>query len=198
MKSLLKNTYNTRYLLSGDKRFMRSDAPLKISEEEKQWLISQNICTIFDLRSKEEYISRPSAFEGDLRFQLHHIPVTGGATIPSLPQEVSQSYISMIDFTMLKIIDSILHASTSVLYFCSAGKDRTGVVSALLLLSMGISHEEIINDYMQSKEYLQEALEEYAQKTKVSIDIITPKPEYMKNFLENPKVENIIKKINEF
>lgn len=53
MASLLQNTYNTRYLLSYDIPLIRSDVPMKMTEDEKQWFIHQNICTIFDLRSEK-------------------------------------------------------------------------------------------------------------------------------------------------
>ena len=36
------------------------------------------------------------------------------------------------------------------LYHCTAGKDRTGVVSMALLKSYGISNDEIVKDYMQT------------------------------------------------
>ena len=96
----------------------------------------------------------PSAFEGDSRFTLYHTPISGGDTIPSTPEEVSTSYMSIVDSTIINIIYQICHASSGVFYFCSAGKDRTGVVSALLLLCLGVSHQQIIEDYMKSKENL--------------------------------------------
>ena len=36
------------------------------------------------------------------------------------------------------------------LYHCTAGKDRTGIVSMALLKSYGVSNEEIIRDYMRT------------------------------------------------
>ena len=36
------------------------------------------------------------------------------------------------------------------LYHCTAGKDRTGIVSMALLKSYGISNEEIVRDYMRT------------------------------------------------
>lgn len=194
MVSLLQNTYNTRYLLSHDIPLIRSDVPMKMTEDEKQWLIHQNICTIFDLRSEKECSMLPSAFEGDSRFTLYHTPITGANTIPSTPEEVSISYMSMVDSTMINIIYQICHASSGVFYFCSAGKDRTGVVSALLLLCLGVSHQQIIEDYMKSKENLQLLLEDYARNSNVSIDVIMPREEYMECFLKSQKIKNIVNK----
>ena len=41
--------------------------------------------------------------------------------------------------------------STPVLVFCSAGKDRTGLVSALTLSAVGVSDDEIIADYHRTE-----------------------------------------------
>lgn len=60
----------------------------------------------------------------------------------------------MIDAQMEKIIDIIMKAESNVMYFCTAGKDRTGVVSAMILRRLGFDDETIIEDYMKSKDNL--------------------------------------------
>ena len=37
--------------------------------------------------------------------------------------------------------------------FCTAGKDRTGLLSALTLAAVGASDEEILNDYVDSSRW---------------------------------------------
>ena len=151
MSSLFQSTYNTRLLLKDSTRFIRSDVPIKLTEDEIQWLINHNVHTIFDLRTEKERLQQPSLLENDERFLYYHTPVTGGNHIPSAPKDVSLSYIHMVDENMWKIINMMIHASMHVLYFCNAGKDRTGVVSALLMLYLGMDHESIIKDYLLSK-----------------------------------------------
>jgi protein tyrosine/serine phosphatase len=91
----------------------------------------------------------------------------------------------MCDEKMQRIIDKAVHSNSNVLFFCSAGKDRTGVVSALLLYTLGYDDEYIINDYMLSADNLKDVLAEYAQANDdIDIDIITPHEEYIKGFLE--------------
>ena len=41
-----------------------------------------------------------------------------------------------------------------VLIHCHAGKDRTGIIIALILLAMGVDRELIISDFMKSNEAL--------------------------------------------
>lgn len=186
MSLLFENTCNTRLLFKNDTRFIRSDVPIKLTEDEIQWLIHHNVRTIFDLRSENERFKQPSLFENDTRFIYHHTPVTGGNHIPRTPEEVSLSYIHMVDENMWKIIYMMLHASTHVLYFCNAGKDRTGIVSAILMLYFGMDHESIVEDYLISKDNLQKRLEMYVQNhPHIDMNVITPRCEYIERFLED-------------
>lgn len=54
MGSLFKSTLNTRSLPIDGLRYIRSDVPLLLTDEEIQWLISNDITTLVDLRSLEE------------------------------------------------------------------------------------------------------------------------------------------------
>lgn len=184
MASLLKSTENTRAILPDSFRFVRSDVPNSITEQEIQWLISENITTVIDLREDTERERKKCPLTGDSRFQYYCMPVTGGNAVPESVEDVSRSYINMADAQMDKIIDTILNADSNVLYFCNAGKDRTGVVSAILLQRTGMNQEYIINDYLESGVNLKSTLEAYAKQfPKVNIEVITPKERYMREFL---------------
>lgn len=84
-----------------------------------------------------------------------------------------------------KTIDWMENTEANVLYFCNAGKDRTGVVSAILLHRSGASRQEIVADYMKSKENLSDMLMTFArQNPKINIDVITPHERYITEFLD--------------
>ncbi len=184
MKSLLKSTQNTRAILSDSLQYIRSDVPNCITEQEVQWLVENNIVTIIDLREDTERERKKSPLIDDQRFQYLCMPVTEGNAIPKSVDDVSKSYIKMVDERMDKIIDTIMNANTNVLFFCNAGKDRTGVVSAILLRELGMDDDYIIKDYMESKENLKDMLEEYAKAfPEVDINVITPHKRYMEEFL---------------
>lgn len=185
MDSLLKNTQNTRAILPDSFRFVRSDVPNCITESEIQWLVDNNIVTVIDLREESERERKKCSLINNSSFQYYCMPVTGGNTIPQSVDDVSKSYIKMVDENMAQIISTIMESDTNVLYFCNAGKDRTGVVSAILLHKLGMAQEYIINDYMKSKENLKNMLDAYAKAfPDVDIDVITPHERYMKEFLE--------------
>lgn len=185
MKSILESTLNTRAILPDSLRFIRSDVPAKISEKETEWLIKNNITTVVDLRTVEERVKKPCKLETDNLFKYYSMPVTGGDIVPKSVDDVSKSYINMLDSQMYRIIDLICNAKSNVLYFCNAGKDRTGVVSAILLLKFSMDLDYIANDYMQSKSNLKEALNAYAEQyPDVDIEIITPQERYIREFIK--------------
>lgn len=186
MGSLFKNTYNTRSILPDGFRFIRSDVPNRITEKEVQWLIDHNVTTIIDLRDDKEREQKKCQLINNKHFQYYCMPVTGGNSIPKSVDDVSKSYLKMADEQMDKIINTISKAEANVLYFCNAGKDRTGVVSAILLYKMGMSLDYIIKDYMDSKNNLKNILEEYAKQfPDINIDIIMPHERYIQEFLES-------------
>lgn len=180
-----KSTLNTRSILENDIKYIRSDVPINISENEKDKLLWNNITTIIDLRTDTERKKKKCPLIDDSRFSYYIFPVAGGDQVPPKVNEVSRSYMNMIDAEFDDMIDFLLKVNSNVLYFCNAGKDRTGVVSAVLLYKLGMSLEYIVNDYMKSKNNLKELLNEFArQNPAIDIEVITPHKRYIMEFLE--------------
>lgn len=175
MPSLLQSTRNTRALPTGDMRFIRSDCPGKLTDEEVEWLLQNQVTTIVDLREKKEYEQTPCPLETEDGFTFYHMPVTGGGDTPKSPEEVASVYLGMLDKQMDEIIRTIMGAKSNVLFFCGAGKDRTGVVSAIILKMLGFDDQTIIEDYMKTKENLLDFLTEYVKEhPQVDINTIIP------------------------
>jgi len=186
MNSLLKSTLNTRALPIGDMRYIRSDAPLDLTKEEIQWLLDHDITTLVDLRSAEELERKPCPLRDAAGFTYYHLPVAGGGDTPKSRAHLHEVYRGMVDEQMNVILETILNAKSNVMYFCTAGKDRTGVVSALLLRRLGASEEVIVEDYMKSKENLMGMLTAYVKEhPEVDIEIIIPKEENIITLLAN-------------
>ena len=186
MGSLLKSTLNTRVLPMGSMRYIRSDVPLCLTEEEIQWLLDNDISTLVDLRSTEELERKPCPLENRVGFTYYHLPVTGGGDTPKSPEHLHEVYRGMIDQQMDKILEVIMGATSNVMYFCTAGKDRTGVVSALLLKKYDVKEDLIVEDYMMSKENLLDMLTAYvSEHPEVDIEIIIPHEENIKKVLKH-------------
>jgi protein tyrosine/serine phosphatase len=88
---------------------------------------------------------------------------------------------------MARIIETIESAPSGVLYFCAVGKDRTGVVSALLLKRAGASRQEIVDDYTASYENLKDLLDSWCCSNPDS-EVLIPKAIYMEEFLDKVKL----------
>ncbi len=73
-------------------------------------------------------------------------------------------YVSLLESSQAELqqIFAILAESSdsAMLYHCTAGKDRTGVVSALLLELAGVSQETILEDYSLTAVCLTPLMEE--------------------------------------
>ena len=185
MSSLFQSTLNTRLLPTGDMRFIRSDCPEKLTDEEAEWLLQNQVTTIVDLREKKEYERKPCRLETEDGFTYYHMPVTGGGDIPKSPGEVASVYLGMLDKQMDEIIQTIMCAKSNVLFLCGAGKDRTGVVSAIILKKLGFDDQTIIDDYMKTKENLYDFLTDYVKEhPQVDINTVIPNENNIKKVLE--------------
>lgn len=193
---LLSSTLNTRDLggypidygkATSYKVFLRSDVPVLVSDEDIEILLFNNITTIVDLRSDNEVHAKPCALKEHEKFKYHHCKLHGDGALPASSEAVPNSYFEMVDEqkTVVNTMRLFVQADGGVLYHCTAGKDRTGVISALLLLLAGVSKTDIIADYHISQVYLDSMLQQYCKTNNdVDINIITPKIEYMERFLD--------------
>ncbi len=103
----------------------------------------------------------------------------------SNPEALTKTYLGMLDDQMDKIIDTIMNAKSNVMYFCGAGKDRTGVVSAIILKKLGYSDQIIVDDYMETKDNLMGFLTSYVKEhPEVDINILIPNEKNIKRVLD--------------
>lgn len=169
--SLLSATANTRDLggypsspgqSTAKNRVWRSDAPICWNAADAQLLQARNMRTLIDLRTDGETQKRPCAYADAAGFDYRRFPITAGSVPPPTLEDVPASYLQIAaQKETADAIRLIAEAEGGVLLFCTAGKDRTGVVSALLLLACGVDRETVIADYAVSREYNKERLEKY-------------------------------------
>ena len=178
-------TMNTRPLISGSVKYIRSDVPTRVSEGEREALLSAGITTVIDLRTEGEREKKPCPLATDGAFMYHAISIRNGDKIPGSVGEVSQSYIGMVDDNFRRVMDILLNCEGGALYFCSAGKDRTGVVSAALLYRLGYPIEYIVSDYLESAVALRPFVAAFLkERPDVDIEVITPRASYITEFID--------------
>ncbi|MDR2049303.1 MAG: tyrosine-protein phosphatase, partial [Treponema sp.] len=71
-------------------------------------------------------------------------------------------------------------SNTPLLYHCTAGKDRTGLASALILYALGAAEETIYKDYLESTRLLRERLASLMDSQPHLVPYMTVQESYLK------------------
>ena len=165
-------------------RFIRSDAPHTVSDDVKDFLINNKIACVIDLRNKEAADMNPNAFAYDSRFSCYNYPLSVNVRAANTENDVIENYCQMIenDTAIANIFGTMANVDGGVLFHCQEGKDRTGVISGMLLLLAGVSDIDIYADYEISNAYLYE----WIKKAKAILPdyLLYVKPEYMEKILK--------------
>jgi protein-tyrosine phosphatase len=135
---------------------LRSDALHRVQDGDLAILRALNLRTVIDLRSHAEAEIAPVSLDALGARTLHRPVLSGG--LPGLPAELSGIYRHIIDDCGAAIAAAIeplgAPGALPALIHCSAGKDRTGIVVALLLAAIGVPDDVIAADYALSGTYL--------------------------------------------
>ena len=167
-------------------KFIRSDALRYLNEEDLIFLINNNFTTSIDLRTENVVKRFPSIFENDNRFEYYNYPLIEGSGIPLTDENASKLYLQMVgNFSTYKdIFLTIYNAKGNIIFNCTAGKDRTGILSCLLLLLAGVTKEEIIKDYLYSEECIYSNIDKLREfQPTFPKDLGHVKRKYMEDFL---------------
>lgn len=140
---------------------IRSDNLDRLTEAGVTAVRQAGVRKIVDLRSSWECDTAPSPFADDsiwCNMPLEEVGVLDHAT--STPG-AGGHYVAMLDRSpdlFASAVAAIADAPDGcVLVNCHAGKDRTGIVIALVLSLAGVTREAIVADYMVTQEQVDEA-----------------------------------------
>lgn len=145
----------------------RSASLSYITPNGKEALSALQPCLICDLRSEDEIINDPDPqFEG-IRHETLNMATEGDKAkrlwlLLFNPRKLEgllpELYTSIILEENAPAIQRVMHmmldeANYPMLIHCTAGKDRTGVIVALVLALIGVPEEIIVADYTQSNHF---------------------------------------------
>ena len=145
----------------------RSDSLHRLTPESQRALLAYGVRTIIDLRYREELVDSPSVFAQSSAvnycplalYQLDDPLVTAYQ-----PQDLAQVYRMILELAqpqIRRIVGAIAApGALPALVHCTAGKDRTGVIVALILGALGVPDETIVEDYALGASYLDPLLDE--------------------------------------
>lgn len=137
--------------------FLRADALYGLSRADVDTLLETGLRTVIDLRSDMEIAYQPSVFASHAAVDYHQIPLFDRLAPADVMfrekniSDLSARYIEAVDCcrpAFLKVVDTITGGKDgAVLFNCTAGKDRTGIIAAMLLSLANVDKKVIAQDY---------------------------------------------------
>lgn len=180
---VLSSTKNTRDLggyrtIDGKttkyNRIFRSDNALSLSDEEIEKLAKLNLVLDIDLRTPREISKCEDAFSKIPGVSYLSVPVhyvNEHDTIKRLQNnemKLEQAFIDAASDESIKqkikqVFDSIANVSNGlILIHCSWGKDRTGIISSLILGLCGVNRNDIIDNFAVTQELLNPGVKDFS------------------------------------
>jgi len=206
----LATSYNFRdiggYLTKENQRMrwgliFRSAHLAELTDDDHELLGRIGIKLVCDFRTFEEAEAQPDRLPADGSMEYLHMPIAHGKFDPAEAiGRIKQGDISWLtdDFmtnNYLKQIDDFAdlwkqfferlmdHCSRPLVFHCTAGKDRTGVCAALILLSAGVPESTVIDDHALSNIYNAPVIDRIKQEIrKFGIN-----PDDMQSYLSAPR-----------
>ena len=165
----LEGSYNTRdiggYSIEGGgwtqwRKFLRSDGMHRLTAGDQEKLVAYGVRAVIDLRTPYETVETPNVFAESSQVAYHHCDIIGDAPALITPEQVSaglpvariaHSYTTWLDARQAQFAEVLGMLAEPgygpAVYHCAGGKDRTGIISALLLGLAGVGREVILDDY---------------------------------------------------
>ncbi len=142
---------------------IRTDDLAYVTEEYAQGLIEAGLTAIIDLRSPLEVSITGRGPLANYPIGYHHLPLIadiGNSTPRSGHQDLTHEsmgrmYLGMLEGAAPQFVTAlnvIAYSPGATAFHCAAGRDRTGVLAAMLLLALGAAEEDIVSDYVRTGE----------------------------------------------
>lgn len=143
-------------------RVYRSDHLGRLSEADHTLLRALNVTHCVDLRGHAERTATPDHLPGivmehlgiepTVLSRLRELQLMG--SVPNRDEAVALMCETYSDFVRLqgsvfgKLLARIASHNEALVFHCTAGKDRTGMAAALLLETLGVHRDDIMQDYL--------------------------------------------------
>jgi protein-tyrosine phosphatase len=149
---------------------VRSDNVSSLNPFGRDAMAAYGVTTVIDLRTESEVKASPSPFAGHDHGNgmpaYLHLPLVDDATNPIISEgpTMPDRYELMVEWrkaALGAIFTAVASAEGAVVVHCFAGKDRTGLVAAMLLSLAHVEDEAIGDDYAETDTQLAEKYEEW-------------------------------------
>tara|TARA_B100001063_G_scaffold227993_1_gene238975 strand:+ start:141 stop:890 length:750 start_codon:yes stop_codon:yes gene_type:complete len=160
-----KKTSGNKTLKKG--LFLRCAAPTDWNDSVKKQVMALKKPLIIDFRGVQEEKNNPSKIPKEFLSKRIHLPIepkvsellrglnqidkSNTAKIDQIFQNAYRKYTIENIQTFETFFDILFdNPDSTIMFHCTAGKDRTGFASALILSLFGVKKETLINDYLLS------------------------------------------------
>jgi len=177
----------------------RTDELNELSLSDLEKFSTLGIRSVYDLRTTQEREKRPNILPNSTTKQVH-LPIYESEPRTDFAKAIffrrhtlgdlmAASYISGFEHRIEKYADILSQfaepENLPALYHCVAGKDRTGIVTALLLSILGVPKETIIADYSLSNLGFDQYFREFVAESHIPM-MGVPNEEIKVLFMVNP------------
>lgn len=145
--------------------FVRTADLGRLTDADRDALAAAGVKLDIDLRTADEERQSPDLLARDERFDYQRISLMGTEQMDlqkmmaSFPDTLGDAYVQWLSHSQpqFKQVFQRIAAQQdgTVLFHCTAGKDRTGIIAGLLLDLAGVSEADIVHNYAISAHYLQ-------------------------------------------
>jgi protein-tyrosine phosphatase len=189
------------------RRLFRADGPHALTDADGAMLRQLSVTTVLDLRTTDEAAERGHYATAIPDAMTYSLPMTD--VLPEVdelptwtdPEVVATRYLEMLDTGHEAICEALAILTDPEAYpamlHCSAGKDRTGILSAIILGVLGVPDEVIVEDYalsgpamVQLVDHLKRTYPDFNERlVRIAPALIAADPESMRGFLAGLRAE---------
>ena len=151
------------------RRLFRSDHLGGLTEADQAVLAGLGLVRSFDFRGVGERTATPNQLPGVIEHSLaieptvvqcmHDMAAAGrqltGPVVVELMKDLYRSLVNDQARRFAELFEHLLQADGPVVFHCTAGKDRTGIAAALILLALGVPRDRVVQDYLLTNEFYQ-------------------------------------------
>ncbi len=152
--------YPSKYGCTKFGRFFRGGTVDRPTENDIKTLKELNVTTVIDLRGDFEFNNQPNDMER-LTDNANHVSLyeLNVAEAKGMKITITEVYEYIVDNYKENVYKALIAVADApdgaVFYHCFLGKDRTGILSMLLLTIAGVSEDDIVADYQLTYTYLE-------------------------------------------